>query len=212
MTNELTQMLTKKEVCDGGLSEKVCYDFAEELFGFDSANVNMVWIHSFMTTLSLGRSVLREPVAVGFCGAKETWKICNRKKCTIQAWTCVASFFAGFTLSRHNLLLLAQSTNASISYHGKKRPRWDETQLLQATLFFVHNAFFFWVKNIIHLRTLWKCIVLRKVYGGKGIKIVFFISSVRTFLLLTVADQLSKEKKISALCTRSLMRSFVAIR
>lgn len=42
MTNELTQMLTKKEVCDGGLSEKVCYDFAEELFGFDSANVNMV--------------------------------------------------------------------------------------------------------------------------------------------------------------------------
>ena len=67
MTNELTQMLTEKEVCDGGLSEKVCYDFAEELFGFDSANVNMVWIHSFMTTLSLGQSVLREPVAVGFC-------------------------------------------------------------------------------------------------------------------------------------------------
>ena len=94
----------------------------------------------------------------------------------------------------------------------KKMPRWDETQLQRATLFFVHYAFFFWVKNIIHLRTLWKCIVLRKVYGGKGIKIVFFFSSVRTFLLLTVADQLSKEKKISALCTRSLMRSFVAIR
>lgn len=55
-----------------------------------------------------------------FCGAKKTWKICNRKKCKIQAGTCVASFFAGFTLSRHNLLLLAQSTNASISYHGKK--------------------------------------------------------------------------------------------
>lgn len=205
-------MLTKKEVCDGGLSEKVCYDFAEELFGFDSANVNMVWIHSFMTTLSLGRSVLREPVAVGFCGAKETWKICNRKKCTIQAWTCVASFFAGFTLSRHNLLLLAQSTNASISYHGKKRPRWDEIQLQRATLFFVHYASSSgWRISYIWGRygnvSFWeRCMV------AKASKLFFFFSSVRTFLLLTVADQLSKEKKISALCTRSLMRSFVAIR
>lgn len=41
MTNELVQMLTEKEVCGGDLSEKVCYDFAEELFGFDSANINM---------------------------------------------------------------------------------------------------------------------------------------------------------------------------
>lgn len=42
MTNELIQMLTEKEVCGGDLSEKVCYDFAEEQFGFDSANINMV--------------------------------------------------------------------------------------------------------------------------------------------------------------------------
>ena len=42
MTNELVQMLIEKEVCGGDLSETVCYDFAEELFGFDSANINMV--------------------------------------------------------------------------------------------------------------------------------------------------------------------------
>ena len=42
MTNKLVQMLTEKEVCGGDLSEKICYDFAEELFGFDSANINMV--------------------------------------------------------------------------------------------------------------------------------------------------------------------------
>lgn len=128
-----------------------------------------------MTTLSLGRSVLREPVAVGFCGAKKTWKICNRKKCKIQAETCVASFFAGFTLSRHNFTAPGTEYKCVYLVPRKKRPRWDETQLQRAT-FFVHYAFFFGVrlmKNIIHLRRLWKCIVLRKVYSGKGIKIVF---------------------------------------
>ncbi|KAJ7377380.1 hypothetical protein OS493_029740 [Desmophyllum pertusum] len=41
MTNEFVTMLTDKEVCGGGFSEKLCYDFGEELFGFDSANINM---------------------------------------------------------------------------------------------------------------------------------------------------------------------------
>lgn len=46
---------------------------------------------------------------------------------------------------------------------------------------------------------------------------LFFSSSLRTFLLLTVSVQLSNEKKISkkknsALCTRSVLRPFVAIR
>lgn len=35
-------MLMEKEVCGGDFLEKVCYDFVEELFGFDSVNINMV--------------------------------------------------------------------------------------------------------------------------------------------------------------------------
>lgn len=41
MTSELVKMLTEKSVCGGGVSEKICYDIGEELFGFDSANINM---------------------------------------------------------------------------------------------------------------------------------------------------------------------------
>ena len=49
MTSDLVRMLTDKGVCGGGISEKLCYDFGEELFGFDSANINMVSINN--TTL-----------------------------------------------------------------------------------------------------------------------------------------------------------------
>ena len=42
MTHDLVKMLTEKSVCGGGVTEKICYDIGEELFGFDSANINMV--------------------------------------------------------------------------------------------------------------------------------------------------------------------------
>ena len=42
LTNSLIHMLTEKSVCGGEFSEKICYDVGEELFGFDSANINMV--------------------------------------------------------------------------------------------------------------------------------------------------------------------------
>lgn len=41
LTNNLVNMLTEKSVCGGEFSEKICYDVGEELFGFDSANINM---------------------------------------------------------------------------------------------------------------------------------------------------------------------------
>lgn len=174
MTNELTQMLTEKEVCDGGLSEKVCYDFAEELFGFDSANVNMVWIHSFMTTLSLGRSVLREPVAVVSVGRRKPGKYATEKSVKFRRELASLRFLLG--LLCHAIIYCSwHRVQMRLFRTTEKRPRWDETQLQRAT-FFVHYAFFFGVrlmKNIIHLRRLWKCIVLSKVYSGKGIKIVF---------------------------------------
>lgn len=47
MTNDFVKMLTEKSVCGGGYSEKICYDIGEELFGFDSANINMVMLLLF---------------------------------------------------------------------------------------------------------------------------------------------------------------------
>ena len=41
-TNEMVKMLTEKSVCDSPFAEKVCYDAGQEIFGFDSANINMV--------------------------------------------------------------------------------------------------------------------------------------------------------------------------
>ena len=41
-TNEMVNLLTEKSVCDSPFTEKVCYDAGQEIFGFDSANINMV--------------------------------------------------------------------------------------------------------------------------------------------------------------------------
>lgn len=42
LMNNLVYMLIEKLVCGGEFLEKICYDVGEELFGFDSVNINMV--------------------------------------------------------------------------------------------------------------------------------------------------------------------------
>jgi len=71
-----------------------------------------------MTTLSLGQSVLREPVAVAFC-EKEVYNSGGNLRRFIFFWV----FFATplFTAPRFPRMIKKQkSTNASNSYHGKK--------------------------------------------------------------------------------------------
>ena len=74
-------MLTDKEVCGGGFSEKLCYDFGEELFGFDSANINMVWSY---TTLRVGTLESGEMHVHGPSDNKHSiigiWENVNKKK------------------------------------------------------------------------------------------------------------------------------------
>ena len=50
-TNEMVKMLTEKSVCDSPFTEKVCYDAGQEIFGFDSANINMVRKKSVITPI-----------------------------------------------------------------------------------------------------------------------------------------------------------------
>ena len=50
MTHKLVQMLTEKSLCNGGIEEKLCYDVGQELFGFDSSNINMVLLSQFLFT------------------------------------------------------------------------------------------------------------------------------------------------------------------
>ena len=50
-TNEMVNLLTEKSVCDSPFTEKVCYDAGQEIFGFDSANINMVRKKSVITPI-----------------------------------------------------------------------------------------------------------------------------------------------------------------
>lgn len=56
MTRKLVQMLTEKSLCDGGFEEKVCYDLGQELFGFDSSNINMTRVPVILSHWGSGTS------------------------------------------------------------------------------------------------------------------------------------------------------------
>lgn len=45
MTHELAQILTDESICGSGVSDNLCYDIGQELFGFDSSNLNMVRLY-----------------------------------------------------------------------------------------------------------------------------------------------------------------------
>ena len=64
----MVNMLTEKSVCDSPFTEKVCYDAGQEIFGFDSANINMVRKMSVITPIGTAVHRILPAVAQSFLG------------------------------------------------------------------------------------------------------------------------------------------------